>query len=903
MNKNRITKLLSMVAIAFMGIGCQTDYFNEQYLPGYENNGEITDVQELNITLTADDYATIAKNSENKAIAEAAGAADVLSAISKNKYFATADDAALYIPAFLKSSYVALDNGSVALVTYTTAVDVPEDVVLMNAPVEYTLTEDDYKTIWGSEEEYAMAVTPKTINKLKSVLPVAEDARNGEYMVVTYNYSAEEPAKDEPSTPDTPDTPDTPEQPAYTSVLGTAVLNDVVEVKGYISAVSTQGPILTDNTGSILLYKYTDLAIGDEVTVNGTIGAYNCGYQFDYSKGNVTVEKTGTTTVTYPEPLNITGEYADELLTTRDENEMCYFAKMTGVLSISTNSDGTKTYYNFNINGAETAVGSLYNPSEEIKAQLVDGVEYTLYGYFTSISKSSGAPKFINLIVVSVNDAPAIGGGEVANNYTSVLGTAALNDSVEVKGYISAESSMGPILTDNGGSVLLYQTTGYVVGDEVTVTGTISSYNCGFQIGTNGLTIEKTGTTTVTYPAPMELTGAVMDELLNTRVEDEYAYYAKMTGVLSISTNSDGTKTYYNFNVPGAETAVGSLYGVTDALKAQLTDSMECTLYGYFCSISKTGGAPKYINIIVTSVEAAATPAAKALALTVKSEKQYAYFKLDGGKYVDAAVVAVQPSDYTNMGQGYGSFTHPAQDNYLAQFLGEKYPYAQLDDKAYVGYRCYAGGATSWKVDEYNFTGEWVKVAYFMDKTDQFRKAEGVWNIDRTLELDFTNTSGADTKAFYQYCVNWVYDFKDVPMGAPARDNAGEIVSTEIVLIGGNKPAGNYWVSNYGNNEFYTGASAYYGNMDWRPSAVKGGFAAAGMGDLSDDEILAKLKENTAEVFAAVLGYVYPEMTPEEYKKVVIKVYCYGPNKNYSYTFSVVEQGKFEYVADSITEL
>ncbi|MBR0363137.1 MAG: hypothetical protein IIX38_05010 [Alistipes sp.] len=88
-----------------------------------------------------------------------------------------------------------------------------------------------------------------------------------------------------------------------------------------------------------------------------------------------------------------------------------------------------------------------------------------------------------------------------------------------------------------------------------------------------------------------------------------------------------------------------------------------------------------------------------------------------------------------------------------------------------------------------------------------------------------------------------------------------------------------------------------------RSSAVKGGFAAAGMGDLSDDEILAKLKENTAEVYAEVLGYMYPEMTPEQYKKVVIKVYCYGPNKNYSFTFDVVETGKFAYVADSLTEL
>ena len=45
------------------------------------------------------------------------------------------------------------------------------------------------------------------------------------------------------------------------------------------------------------------------------------------------------------------------------------------------------------------------------------------------------------------------------------------------------------------------------------------------------------------------------------------------------------------------------------------------------------------------------------------------------------------------------------------------------------------------------------------------------------------------------------------------------------------------------------------------------------------------------------------QMTPEQYKKVVIKVYCYGPNKNYSFTFDVVETGKFAYVPDSLTEL
>ena len=868
--------MLSVVALALVGVGCQTDYFNENYLPGYDNDGEITNVQEMEITLSDDDYAAIAKNSTNKALAEAAGedAVAALSAISKNKYFASQDDAATYVPAWLASSYPTYDNGSLALITYTMALDIPQDVQAMNAATEYTLTEDDYKTIWGSEEDYAAALTPKTVNKLKNVIPVADDAREGEYVVVTYNYSSEEPAKDEP---ETPENPDQPEAPKYSSVLGSAVLDDVVDVKGYVSAVSTQGPIITDATGSILLYKGTDLAIGDEVSVSGTISAYNKGFQI--AAASATVEKTGTTSVTYPTPVELDGAAMEALLTSRTDNDYAQFVKFTGTPSVG-------NYINIIMEGTEAAQGSIYGATDEVKAMFTDGQEATIYGYFVSISSG----KYINVIVVSVDEEPAIGGGE-ANAYTSALGSAVLGDFVEVNGYISAVSTQGPILTDNGGSILLYKTSGYEVGDVVSVSGTISSYGKGFQIGTADITIEKTGTTTVTYPTPMEITGAVADELLTTRVNDEYAYYAKMTGTVSINGN------YYNFILADATTAQGSFYGATDELKAQLSDGMECTIYGYFTSLS--GG--KYINMVVTSIETA--PAATALALKVKSEKQYAYFKFNGTAYEATDIVAVQPSDYTAMGQGYGNFTNPAQDSYLPIFLSEKYPYAQVDDKVYVGYRCYASGATSWRVDEYIFTGEWTKTIYFGQKTDQFRKVEGIWEIDRTLELDFTSTSSADTKAFYQYCVNWVYDFKDVPMGAPARDNAGEIISTEIVLIDGNKPAGNYWVSNYGNNEFYTGASAYYGNMDWRPSAVKGGFAAAGMGDLTDDEILAKLKENTAEVFAEVLGYAYPDITVDDYKKVIIKVYAYGPNKNYSLTFDVVEQGKFQYAADSLVEL
>lgn len=867
MNKY-IKQLLTLAAVAFVSWGCESDFYNEHMIDGYEPETEITDVQSIEYTLTEDDYSTISKNSTNKANAEAAGqeAINALAAIGKNKYFSTPDEAAAYVPAFLSSAYPTLDNNSIVMVTYTTALDIPAEVAAMNAATEYTLTEDNYKTIWESEEDYVKAVTPATASKLKTVIP-SEGLEAGQYVAVTYNYSAEEPkTEEEPETPEQPEDPEQPEQP---------------EVK-----FPGEG-------------QYLIVALTGETYYTMCHVPADKGYGYPKSSKDLTPENS---TIAANETSNAFAFMFEEGATEgqfhiREVSEASRYYYNSGTyknFSVNATLDAASTDYAFTVTLNEDGSVHVTNVSTGRTLQQGDG-SYDSYGlYDTQLGSYPHLYKLNDEGTAYVDIATLK--AEPTNNYTSVLGSAALNDAVEVKGYISAVSSQGPILTDNGGSVLLYKTTGYELGDEVTVSGTISAFNCGFQIGTNGISIEKTGTTTVTYPTAMEITGAKADELLTTRTADEYAYYAKMTGTVAVSGN------YYNFNLDGATTAVGSIYGATDEVKSWLSDGLQCTIYGYFVSISKTGGAPKYVNMIVTSVESVSTTAT-AKAATVQSEKQYAYFKWNGTAFEDTQIVAVQPADYTEMGQNYGNFTNPAQDNYLPKFLGKEYPYAQEGDVKYVAFRCYAGGSTSWKVDEYTNNGSaWVKTIYFASKTDQFRKAEGAWAIDRTLELDYTG-NGADTKAFYQYCVNWVYDNKDVPMGAPARDNAGVIVSTDIVTINGEKPAGNYWVSNYGNNEFYTGASAYYGNIDWRASACKGGFAAAGMGDLSDDEIVEKLKEHTAEVFTEVLSYVYPEMTPAEYKKVVIKVYAYGPNVNYSFTFDVVDTGKFQYVEGSMTQI
>ena len=195
MNKKFLTQILSFVALALIGWGCEVDHYNEHMIDGYEPDNTITDVQTVNRTLSEGDYSAISSNSANKALAEAAGedAVAALAAIGKNKYFASADQAATYIPGLLadeKNGYPTLDNGSVVMVTYTHALEMPAELEMMNAATSYTLSEDDYKAIWGSETDYVKAVTPATVNKIKNVLS-SEDLREGEYVAVSVGESTD----------------------------------------------------------------------------------------------------------------------------------------------------------------------------------------------------------------------------------------------------------------------------------------------------------------------------------------------------------------------------------------------------------------------------------------------------------------------------------------------------------------------------------------------------------------------------------------------------------------------------------------------------------------------------------------------------------------------------------------
>lgn len=395
--------LLALGAVALLA-GCDENDWNDK-LNGFEVPQPGTSPSTLNYKLTPADYTKMSTDTLYTNYAKSIGQEAENKLIGATGSFSTEEEARQYIPKFLRDStntFYALANGSAIKVTYNVAANRNAAVLDINKSTEQlTLSEDDYISIWESSEDYINAFAPSNpaTNRVFNRILKAEfpDAEAGQYAVVTYNEASENPifgtiggGGDEPL-------------PEYecTSVIGSAALDDVLEIKGYVTGITTRGFVVTDNTGSVLCYQAKNfddsaVAIGNFVTVNGTLTAYNTGFQIAITDDSYVVEGTGK--YTYPAPTVYTGAMMDAAIQQTD-NHLAEYVCFTGKASVSGN------YYNFTVDGATTSQGSGYYVPQYIKDQIVDGETYKVYGYYSSMSKSNGAPKFFNVIITSVENA------------------------------------------------------------------------------------------------------------------------------------------------------------------------------------------------------------------------------------------------------------------------------------------------------------------------------------------------------------------------------------------------------------------------------------------------------------------------------------------------------------------
>lgn len=194
-------------------------------------------------------------------------------------------------------------------------------------------------------------------------------------------------------TPDTPDTPDTPEGISTIADVISSGEGTTAAVQGTIVATYSRGFLVNDGTASILVYLNEDKGFieGDVVTVSGTVAMYGGLPQFPQES---TVEKTGTATVNHPTVTAWTGADLDAYL----NNPAIKYVEYTGTLTISGN------YYNINVEGATTAVGSIQYPKDGI-VNAASGSVVKVTGYAIGVSGT----KYVSTMAVKVE---AVDGGE-----------------------------------------------------------------------------------------------------------------------------------------------------------------------------------------------------------------------------------------------------------------------------------------------------------------------------------------------------------------------------------------------------------------------------------------------------------------------------------------------------------
>ena len=272
--------------------------------------------------------------------------------------------------------------------------------------------------------------------------------------------------------------------------------------KGTVVATYARGFLMSDATGSILVYMGSDkgFVAGDAVTVSGSTTVYGGLLQF----GNTSVvEKTGTATVEHPTATVMDGAAMDAYLAA----PAIQYVEYTGTLTIS-----DKGYYNVAVDGAATAVGSIQYPQDAIKANLTSGSVVKVTGYTIGVSGSI----YVNTMAVMV-ETVGEGGGEPeepevpteTQNYTVTEAIAAYVDGKQIPAIV----------------------TGYIVGAVNNAPETGSQFGVEATIATNILISDNPDTNDYTECLIVQLpSGAIRTALNLVDNPGNYKKQVKITG-------------------------------------------------------------------------------------------------------------------------------------------------------------------------------------------------------------------------------------------------------------------------------------------------------------------------------------------------------------------------------------
>ncbi|MEG2061330.1 MAG: hypothetical protein RRY33_05680 [Alistipes sp.] len=873
--KKNIIKLLFAVLALFVVVSCDYNDYNEDHLPGFDANPGITDIESLKYTLTDADYKTIASNKENKAIAEAAGkdAVKALEDLAKKKCFTEVITAKQYLPAFLKAGYdTYLTNGSNIEVTYGKAINLPKELAPLAASETYTLTAEDYAVAWGEVAATYFTPAKPADSYLPRILKKALTTnKEGDYAVASYAYSDAEPSTGggEPAE-------------VINKISEIVAVGDYI-IQGKVSATYARGVILSDESGSILLYlnAVPNYSLGDMLKVKGAVAQYNGCFQFGNTAEVTLLSRTPE--FTFPTPETMNGAALDAYLTAPTIKYVTY----TGTLSISTNKG--KTYYNVAVEGTTTAQGSLQYPNPAQIDPTLNGKKVVVSGYLSSVSSK----KYANTIVTSIFEE----GTTAAYTPTGIV-AAAKTGPYKVKGSIVATHTKGFVINDGTGPILMYvgKAVNFVPGDIVTIDGTTELRDGLIQFPRSATTAKvNTEAIAFVHPAAQEMTGADMDAYLTL----SSVKYVKYTGTLRITTNDSG-KTYCNVENDEAAKAQGSLSNPNDALNVAALKDKKVVVTGYVLGCS----SGKFINTMVTEIAEALAVAPGAFSTRAAVTKtRYAVYSYTGTTWEQASnTVMVNPEDYKSMGLSYANFSSSDQpETYLPTFLKLTFPYAAAEDKMFVLYHFKGKKEIELHADQYLFDGTvWTKTLNITSEAGRFIKKDGVWTYNPSLTIVLNPDKSPFSKSYYQAVVDYVLATKDKLYCTDNR--SGKV---------------------YEDQEYYSGCAAGYCNLNWRINTLPVYYWKAVEGEEAvkpyiypadadksviracEEAFYAEAEKRFGETMSAALGVMHHDAKMIEGIDIVytVQMMLYTSNigsstgrVTHAFEFKLVADGKFEYV-------
>ena len=393
------------------------------------------------------------------------------------------------------------------------------------------------------------------------------------------------------------------EEVAEEAPLGESMkINEALEykpeliVEGLVTASSTKGAILTDKSGSILVYGLSsDVTVGDSIKVAGKLDIYNKGYQLKEPQRYELVDSVKHE-VKYPKAAELTKTTLPEMV---KKDFLAQYVSVKGIVT-------TDTYNNALIKIGDYTVKTYY--SADSYADL-NGKAFEITGYMISYKESA---KEANLIVTNVSEElkdfvpepeepeQTPDEGEPEPTYPTIAEVIAAEDgdAVQTSGLVVATYTRGALIKDDTNYILVYYKPGLEVkvGDVIAVSGVKVTYGGMAQIAAdedNEVPVEAevlSSDNEVVHPAPTVLAGETFDAQL----ESKTVSYIEYTGTLSVSGY------YYNVNVEGASTAIGSLAYLNAEAFPAATNNTKVKVKGYYIGVS----SGKYVNTMTVSVEA-----------------------------------------------------------------------------------------------------------------------------------------------------------------------------------------------------------------------------------------------------------------------------------------------------------